>query len=161
MKRLAKFQIIGPATIFVAVCSGELAVAALARWPSSELLWQANLEWFHAFQKSSYALSVFGTIRYAQLGLVAFPLIAMALGGIALRRPLVLAVASNLSLVYASFVLYADYLYDQAGREASISILTTYSNPDVVLCFVLVAASFLGFVDSHLYYIRAVRDAVR
>jgi hypothetical protein len=161
MKRLAKFQIIGPATIFVAVCSGELAVAALARWPSSELLWQANLEWFHAFQKSSYALSVFGTIRYAQLGLIAFPLIAMALGGIALRRPLVLAVASNLSLVYASFVLYADYLYDQAGREASISILTTYSNPDVVLCFVLVAASFLGFVDSHLYYIRAVRDAVR
>jgi hypothetical protein len=95
------------------------------------------------------------------LCLIAFPLLAIALGGIALRRPLVLAVASNLSLVYAAFVLYADYLYDHAGREVSISILTTYSNPDAVLCLVLVAASFVGFVDSHLYYIRAIRDAVR
>jgi hypothetical protein len=161
MKRLATLQIIGPATIFVAACCGELSAAALAHWPSSELLWRANLEWFRALQKSSYALSEFGTIHYAQLWLIAVPLIAMALGGIVLRRPLVLAVASNLSLVYASFVLYADYLYDQAGREVSISIVTTYSNPDVALCFVLVAASFLGFVDSHLYYIRAVRDAVR
>jgi hypothetical protein len=161
MKRLATFQIIGPATIFLAVCSGELAAVALARWPSSAVLWRANLEWFHAFQRSSYALSTFGTMRYAQLCLIAFPLIAMALGGIALGRPLVLAVASNLSLVYSSFVLYADYVYDHAGREGSMWIVTTSSKPDVVLCFVLVAASFLGFVNSHLYYIRAIRDAVR
>jgi hypothetical protein len=161
MKRLAKLQIIGPATIFMAVCCGELSAAGLARWPSSEFLWRVNLEWFHAFQKSSYALSAFGTIHYAQLFLIALPLIAMALGGIVLRRPLVLAVASNLSLVYASFVLYTGCLYDQAGREVSISIVTTYPRPDAVLCFILVAASFLGFVDSHLYYIRAVRDAVR
>src|ERR1700746_1156454 len=77
MKRLAPLQIIGPATIFIAACCGELSAAALAHWPSSELLWRANLEWFHALQKSSYALSAFGTIHYAQLWLIAVPLIAM------------------------------------------------------------------------------------
>ncbi|MCU1340437.1 MAG: hypothetical protein JWO19_6018 [Bryobacterales bacterium] len=161
MKKQAKFQMIGPVVVFIAVLAAELAAAALARWPSSELLWRANIEWFHAFQKSSYALSAFGTVSYLQLWLIAFPLIAMALGGIALRRPLLLAVASNLSLVYASFVLYADYLYDQGGRVASVSLVTPSANPDVVLCIILVAASFVGFADSHLYYIRAVRDAVR
>jgi hypothetical protein len=161
MKRQAKFQMIGPAAVFVAVLSAELAAAALARWPSSELLWRANIEWFHAFQKSSYALSSLETVSCAQLWLIALPLIAMALGGIALRRPLLLAVASNLSLVYASFVLYADYLYDQAGRASSVSLVTDSANSDVVLCIILVAASFLGCADSHLYYIRAIRDGVR
>jgi hypothetical protein len=161
MNRLAKLQLIGPVSVFLAVFAAEIAAAALARWPSSEMLWQANVEWFHAFQKSNYALSAYESMSYSQLWLIAFPLVTMAYCGIALKRPLLLAIASNLSFVYASFVLYAGYMYEQSWREASLSLMTISSNPDFLICFVLLVASLLSFAVSHLYYIRAVRGGIR
>lgn len=168
MNRLAKLQLIGPVSVFLAVFAGEIAAAALARWPSSEMLWQANVEWFHAFQKSNYALSAYESMSYSQLWLIAFPLVTMAYCGIALKRPLLLAIASNLSFVYASFVLYAGYMFEQSWREASLSLMTfssslmtISSNPDFLICFVLLVASLLSFAVSHLYYIRAVRGGIR
>jgi hypothetical protein len=161
MHRLTKLQLLGPVVLLVAVFAAEIAAAALAQWPSSGLLWRANLQWFQAFQKTHYALSAYEDISYSQLWLVAIPLVTIAYGGIALKRPLLLAIASNLSFVYASFVLYAGYVYEQSWREASLSLMTVSSSPDFVICFVLIVASFLSFAVSHLYYIRAVRGGFR
>ncbi len=161
MIQLGKLQLVGPMAVFVAVGSAEASAALLTHWPSSEILWRANLQWFHAFQKSSYALSAYTAIAYSQFLIVAVPLIVIAACGLALKRPLLLATASNLSFVYALFVLCADHLYDQSWREASLSLTATSSNPDSLVCFFLVAASFVSFAVSHLYYIRAVRGGVR
>jgi hypothetical protein len=160
MNRQTKLQLVGPAAVIIAVAGAEIAAAALARWPSSEMLWRINLEWFHAFQRSSYALSAYDTLGCSQFWIIAVPLIALMFCGATFKRPLLLAAASNLSLVYASFVLCADYLYDQSWREASLSFMTVSSSPHFLFCVVLVAASLLSFTVSHVYYIRAVRDGL-
>lgn len=156
MNRLGKLQLVGPMAVFVAVSSAEISAELLTHWPSSEMLWRTNLQWFHAFQKSSYAIST----THSQFLIIAVPLIVLAIFGFALKRPLLLATASNLSFVYALFVLCADRLYDRPWHEASLSLTTASSNPDFLICFLLVAASFLSFAVSHLYYIRAVRSGV-
>jgi len=161
MNRLTKLQLLGPAVLLLTVIAAEIAAAALAHWPSSGFLWHANLKWFHAFQASNYALGAYETMSYSQFWLVAVPLFVIGYGGIIFHRPLLLAISSNLSFVYASFVLYAGYLYGQSGRQASLSLMTVWSAPAFPISFVLIAASFLSFAVSHLYYIRAVRGDIR
>jgi hypothetical protein len=156
MNRLAKLQLIGPLAVFVAALAAEFAAAALARWPSSEMLWRVNLEWFRAFQKSSYVLSGYEITNHSQFWIIASPLIAISFCGIVLKRPLLIAAGSNLSLVYTSFVLYVAYLYEQPWRMVSLSLVNILSDPNFVLCFLLVATSFLSFAVSHFVYIRAV-----
>ena len=160
MNRLTKLQLLGPAVLLLTVVAAEIAAAALAHWPSSGFLWHANLKWFHAFQASNYALGAYETMSYSQFWFVAVLLFIIGYGGIIFRRPLLLAISSNLSFVYASFV-YAGYLYGQSGRQASLSLVTVWSDPAFPLSFVLIAASFLSFAVSHLYYIRAVRGVFR
>src|SRR6266567_2897600 len=159
MNRLANLQLLGPAAVLVAAGGAELAALSLGRWPSSELLWYLNLEWFHAFQKSNSALSAYDGANFSQFWIIAFPLAAAALCGAALKRPLLLAAASNLSLVYASFVFAADCMYGQ-WRTASLSIMTISSTPHFLIGVGLVVASLVSFAVSHFYYIRTVRNGV-
>lgn len=156
MARLAKLQLIGPLAVFSAVVCAELAAGALARWPTSETLWRINLAWFQAFQKSSYAIETFETATCSQLWIVAAPLFVLAICGIAYKRPLLLATASNLSFVYACVVLYADCLYSRSWPKGSLPAMIMTSASDILLLVVLVA-SFLSFLISHVYYIRAIR----
>jgi hypothetical protein len=161
MNRLVKLQLIGPVVVFLAILAAEMSAAALTRWPSSVFLWRANLEWFHAFQLSNYALNAYKQFNYSQLWVIAFPLGALAFCGITLKRPLLLATASNLSLVYASFVLYTGYFCDRPWHEASMSFVAVSVEPDFLVCFVIVSASLLSFSVSHLYYIREIRGGDR
>jgi hypothetical protein len=153
MARLTKLQLIGPLAVFMAVLSAELATSALAHFPASEMLWRINVAWFQAFQKSSYAIDAFEAVSYSQFWIVAVPLFSLAIGGVLLGRPLLVATASNLSFVYACIVLYADYLYNRPWQSRMI----IPSAPEYLLCYMLVALSFLSFLVSHFYYIRAIR----
>jgi hypothetical protein len=156
MTRPAKLQLIGPITLFIAIFGAEASAVALAHWPSSVILWRANLEWFHAFQSSSYLVSPYMPGLADQFWVIGCPLLSLAMCGLLCNRPLLLAISSNLSLLYAVFVFYADYLFGQSWREVSLVAVTASPNSNLTFCLVLVAVSFLSAAVSHLYYLRAI-----
>jgi hypothetical protein len=157
MSRLAKLQLVGPATLFAAVLAAEAATFALAQTPSSEALWYVNLRLFGIFQKSHYVLSAFIDVEYFQLFCIALPLFVAAWCGFALKRPLMLAIASNLSMVYAIFLPCCGYAWELSSQQASLGFMGMPFGADYVLCLVLVASSVLSFGVSHAVYVRALR----
>jgi hypothetical protein len=157
MIRLAKLQLAGPLALFGAILAAEAAAWALAYTPASELLWYFNLKWFAAFQRSHGMISAYISVDYAQLLAVALPLLIMALFGYASGRQLPLAVASNLSFVYASFLAYAWCDLANAPETAAITSIDLPTGPDRYLFMVLIGASLVSFVISHLLYLRSVR----
>jgi hypothetical protein len=159
MSRLARLQFIGPALVFAAVLSAECAAYALSRAPSSQILWYANLRLFGLFQKSHYVLATYVDVAYFQLLFVALPLILLASYGLFRRRALALAIASNLSCVYAAFLLYTSCLAE-LPRAASLVATGVSMRPDLLMGVVLLGSSLLSLVVSHIIYIGSLRQKV-
>jgi hypothetical protein len=157
MDRFAKLQIIGPTALFVAVLAGEAAAYALQIAPSSTTLWYINLVWFGIFQRSYYALTGAVDIAYFQLLFVALPIFLLALYGLIFRRRLALAIASNVSLVFVSFVFFSWWAYEPSMQQASLAVVSTPAGPDVYLCVALLGFSLLSFIVSHIAYLHDLR----
>jgi len=164
MTRAAKLQLIGPIVLFATVLAAESAVYALAYDPTSEILWFINLKLFGLFQHSYYVLSSVVDIEGFQLVFIAFPLMLAAVLGIALKRPLLLAIASNVSLVYASFLTYCSTIVDTAPQQAALGLwgasvipASIPTGPYLYLILVLLGSSFLSFAVSHIEYLRSIR----
>jgi hypothetical protein len=150
-------QLIGPATVFAALLAAESAAYALALYPSSQLLWSVNLQLFGVFQKGHYVLSTYVDMAYFQIACIGLPLLLVACYGLVLKRPLALAVASSLSFIYVAFLLGAAYAWDEAWRHAPFVVARILSGPGACVTAVLVGASLLSLVVSHMSYLRACR----
>jgi hypothetical protein len=159
MRRLANLQLAGPAALLLAVAAADSASWALSQSPSSALLWYVNLELFSAFRRSRWMLSDVVSLPFAQLFLIAGPLGLMAFLGILLRRNLLLAIASNLSLAYAVFLVASWYAWTSYGMASSASLSAVHvpTGGNFYLFLVLLVASVASFLASHLFYIRALR----
>jgi hypothetical protein len=171
MSRLAKLQLIGPAVLFAALLGADSAAYALATFPSSSILWRINLELFGIFQKADEVLRGHVDIAYFQLLFVGLPLAIIAGGGVVFRRRLLLAAASNLSFVYAAFLLCSWYVSEHSWRQTSLTMaslvttssMTTGVSSDLCVAAILLVASLLSLVVSHMSYLRAClaeRDVV-
>src|SRR5689334_18052057 len=149
MTRPAAIQLIGPSVVLAAICAGEVSAISLSQWPTSEILWRANIEWFHAIQKSS---SIFYAYPRSFLGawLVVF---AFGLWGLISNRPLPLAISTNLSFLYAVFLFCGAYLINRSWWTHAF---TPSSDTQFGICVILVALSFLSAAVSHIHYIRAI-----
>jgi hypothetical protein len=164
MTKLAKLQLIGPVVVFLAALAAEAAVYALNYSPTSEFLWYINLKLFGLFQQSYYVISNRVDIDGFQFLCIALPLFLVAVFGFVFKRPLALAIASNLSFIYASFVVYCSYMVDGASRQASLSVAsaavawTVRSSPYLSMIAVLLGSSLLSFTISHVAYFRALRN---
>jgi hypothetical protein len=156
MDRITKLQFVGPAALFCAVVAAEGAACALAHAPTSEALWAVNLTWFEIFQRSHYVLTEISDIPYFQLFFIALPIFALALFGLLFRRRLALAAASNLSLVYTGFLIFAWIAYEPAIQAASLGAVSLPLGPDLLLCVALLGFSLLSVVASHIAYLREV-----
>jgi len=154
MSRLAKLQLIGPVALFCAVLAAEGAVWALAHSPTSEFLWYVNLQVFGSFQKTHYALSLLVDIDYLQLIGIATPILALAIIGYLAKRQLLLAISSNLSFVYAAFLIYSWRGAIPPSKAASLGMLVLPSGPDRYLFLFLLCASLISFLMSHAVYLR-------
>jgi len=159
MNRFARLQLIGPFTLAAVIFAAEAAVYGLEHHTSA-FLWYVNLQWFPAFQASYYIISKYISVPYSQLFFVAIPLVVIACAGMWTKRPFLLAIGSNLSFVYTVFVVYA-WLHTQTQGSPSASLvpMVASTNPDGVLCLVLLGACLCSFFVSHLIYVRAVRAA--
>ncbi len=157
MRKLGAFQLLGPVALFVALAGADGVAYALQREPYSATLWYLNLQWFGMFQASHYGLSLVSGEGLEQLLFVGTPLLAIAAAGAILRRPMLQAVASNLSFVYILFV-FISWFKQKAPLEASLAIQYTQSSGSELLILVLlVASTLLSFVVSHVSYINASR----
>ncbi len=157
-----KLQFLGPAVLFAFILAAEGAAWALDRAPSSEVLWYLNLEIFPISRKTYYVLSNLVDIPYFQLYFIAAPLFALACGGLATARALPIAIASNLSFVYASFMAYCwatanPHLEAASLGGVSVSSISLPSGPGVYLVIALVFISLASFAISHFCYFREIR----
>jgi|SRR5882757_2149017 len=157
MNRLAKLQLIGPCALFVAVLAAELATFALTQDPTSELVWYINLKLFGIFQRAHYILSDVTVLPASQLVFIAAPILALACYGFRRKQTLSLALASNLSFVYAGFLLYSWGASQRVTMQVSLSPILVPSGPGLYTLLVILACSLLSFVVSHLNYVRTIR----
>jgi len=166
MTRLGRLQLVGPATLLVALLVSEAAARALAYAPTSETLWFINLKFFGIFQKSRFYL--YDYIPYdardylpivsAQLFFVVASIFLAACLGLALRKRLLLAVASNLSLICTASLLFLWYTDERQSQQASLVIVGALQGPNLYLLVALLGASLLSSMISHLLYIREYRN---
>jgi hypothetical protein len=156
MSRFAKLQFLGPAVVFLAVLMAEGAAFALAQMPTSETLWRANLEFFEVFQRSHYLLAPVLDLPYAQLFVIAFPLLGIAVYGLLAGRDLALAIASNLSFVYAAFLIFIAANNQSYPLAASLTGIAVPTGPSIYLPLVLIGVSLISFFVSHCHYIRRI-----
>jgi hypothetical protein len=161
MSWLAVLQLVGPGVIFAGVSAAELAAYALDRFPSSPTLWYINLELFQVFQKSHEHIGAFISIANSELLLIAIPLSALALVGTFFRISLLIALASNLSCLYASFLAYVwygnAYLPRGAGLFASMSVTSSSLGASAIVCSLMLVPTFLSLCASHILYIGLIR----
>ena len=150
MPLIAALQVVGPAVLFAALLAAESAAYALSVLPTSPVLWSVNLRLFDIFQKSHYLLSTYCNIPFLQLVCIGAPLVLTACYGLIRKRQFALALASSLSFVYVLFLQYA--WYAQSWQR-----VPRLAEPDVWLAGVLVGASLLSVVASHVSYLRACR----
>jgi hypothetical protein len=154
--RIVKLQILGPIAVLLGAGAAEAAAWGLAQMPNSETLWFLNLKVFAIFQKGHYVLNPLVHIPYSQLLLVAVPLFALAAYGYFGQRSFILAVASNLSFVYAAFLLLLGMVPDAPAHAASLASIAIPAGPKLFLPLALVAASLVSFFVSHFQYLFAV-----
>jgi hypothetical protein len=171
MNRLAKLQLLGPLVLAAMIIAAEMAAEMLAINPSSSLAWYLNLELFGLFQRSHYVLSDRIGIPYFQLLFVALPILVLVCAGTLLRRRMMVALATNLSLVYVFFLGYSWRLVEtpalfsaslgnpQSSATLSVSAWSLLSGPHVYPLLVMAVTSLLSFAATHLLYVRAVRQA--
>ena len=156
MSRFVNLQFLGPAVLFIAILTAEGAAFGLAQMPTSEILWRANLEVFAVFQRSHYLLAPALDLPYAQLFVIAFPLLAIAVYGLLAGRDLALAIASNLSFVYAAFLIYIATINQSYPLAASLTAIAVPIGPSIYLPLVLIGVSLISFFVSHCHYIRRI-----
>src|SRR5436309_6740600 len=150
MRGLTRLQLLGPLVLLCIVGAAEAASHALASDPTSALLWYLNLELFSIFRKSGAFLDHYGSVPFAQLLFVAF-LAVLAVIGFARRKFLPVAIASNLSFVYAGFLLYTWHHWNTLGqvRAASLAPVQVPAGSTLYLFVGLLLTSFVSFAASH------------
>jgi len=160
MSRLFKLQFLGPLAVFLATLSAELAVRALAYAPSSELLWFVNLKMFGIFQRSYYMLSELVSLQGFQLFGIALPIFLLACYGLAARRRLPLALASNLSFAYAALLLFSWQTPGPPTTQASLGSIAVPTGAGFYVLTGILGTSLVSFAISHLLYLRAARSEI-
>src|SRR5262249_17881882 len=107
-------------------------------------------------QQTHYVLSTYTDVACFQLLFIALPLFIVASYGLLCKRPLALAIASNLSCGYAAFLLYTACM-SRALDAASLASVTVSAPSDILACLVLFGSSLPSFLVSHIFYIGSLR----
>jgi hypothetical protein len=154
-----RIQLAGPATLIAAICCAELGARALANWPTSSFLWYLNLEVFQSFRYSPDGLGLGRWLSEDGFGgaiWVAIPVLALLCIGLLLKVRLPLALASNLSLIYSTFLLYGSFNAINPTATLHHLRLSALWGPSSMLVVVLLLACFISSMVSHRSYWRDI-----
>ena len=159
MIRLARLQIFGPLVAVLIVGAAEAAAFALAHFPTSEALWYVNLKIFQVFEQSALRLQPPLNLPYAQFFIITLPLFALALYGLFTKRLFPLALASNLSFIYAGYVFYCFLNSQPHSLTASLSDIALTNRSNIYLPLFLSGASLFSFLVAHYQYVLGISSA--
>ncbi len=159
MTKLFKLQFLGPLALFLATLSAELAARALSAFPSSEWLWFVNLRLFGIFERSYCQLSEAFNLPGSQLFAIALPLFLLACYGLMSGRKLALALASNLSCVYAAFLLVSWQSPVATTAQASLGSINVPPGAGLYVLSAILGSSLLSALISHVLYLSEPRTA--
>src|SRR5262249_43737719 len=112
---------------------------------------------FGIFQKGHYLLSSQIDIAYFQIVGIGLPLLLAAGYGLVFKRPFALAAASSLTFMYVAFLLCAAYVCDEAWRQTPFAMSRSVSGPGAAVTALLLGASLLSLIVSHMSYLTACR----
>jgi hypothetical protein len=159
MHGLSRLQLIGPLVLFGTVAVADIAAYELANAPTSAWLWFLNHEVFSIFRKSRAVFANYVNLPFVHV-FVASLLAALAVMGLMLRRNLLLAVSSNLSLVCAGLLVYSSLYWKSLGqvRAASMAAVHVPTGSDVYFVVLLAIGSLVSFAASHYVYFRLLRQ---
>ena len=88
------------------------------------------------------------------------PILLIGCIGVVCRKRLLLAISSNLSFVYAGYLIYLWTVMQPHALQASLSaIALPKGGADLYLVASLLGASLSSFCVSHFIYVRDVRAA--
>jgi len=158
MQRLTRLQLIGPLVLFLTVGAADVTAYALAEVPTSASLWFLNQEVFAIFRKSRMVLELWD-LPLAQLAVAAL-LLSIALAGMMLRRYLLLALSSNLSLLCAGIIVYSSHYWNNVSKiqAASLVAVQVPTGTDLYFFTLLLVGSLMSFVASHCWYFLLLRQ---
>jgi hypothetical protein len=139
-----KLQIAGPLLLIALIMSGEVAGHALSTWPASSLLWYLDLEVFPPFPYEPKfivnGLGPDGVLKSIWLAGALFSLICI---GTILKARLPIAIASNISFIFAAVALYQTLSVD-------------FVRPSVILMIGVFFATIISSSQSHRAYWREI-----
>ena len=123
-----KLQLAGPVGVIITVACADVGARALAYWPSSPVLWYLNLEVFRPVQYTFVAEKgmIFGDL--GQIACVVLPLLALICIGLIANVRLLLAIASNMSLVYSVLLLFGLYFANNPVAEKGVKLSALVDN---------------------------------
>lgn len=148
-----KLQIAGPVSVTVALACAQGGSYALGYWPSSPLIWYLDLEVFRPVQYSFLAEKVAVLGDLAQTLCVGVPLLALVCIGLITKARLPLAIASNMSLLYSTLLLYGSYLANSPAEEMGLNLSALWA-PSFFFATSILLTSILSSAMSHLAYWR-------
>jgi hypothetical protein len=129
--------------------------------PSSELLWFINLRVFGIFQRSHAVLGQVVAIDGFQLYGIALPIFLLACLGLATKWRLPFTVATHLSPVYASFLLFSWRVGVPTTTQASLGPIAVPSGAGLYVMATILGTCLLSVVVTHLHYVFAVGKEIR
>jgi hypothetical protein len=150
MRRYENLQFIGPLSLIAALLGAEVSARALGEWPSSTVLWYLNLEVFRPFQS---AIDNAGPMDWLGIEVVTPAIVASVTfvvligAGCIIQRRLLLAIASNFSLLCAA-LLYCGIVANEHGWMHSTSAS--------VFAATVLLITLLSSIVSHRIYWQAI-----
>lgn len=150
-----RLQLVGPAGVIGAVVCAEFGAHALAYWPSSPLLWYLSLEVFRPVQYSFSAVNGPVLSDLAQTLCVAVPLLALVCIGLITKVKFLLALASNISLIYSVLLLYGSCLANGPTTKMGVKLSALW-DPSIFLLGSVLLAAVLSSAISHRAYWREI-----
>lgn len=151
----ARLQLIGPSLVSLAAVAAGVAARALAAHPGSQMLWYLNLEWFSFFERAWEALPQNLGVPYIMVWL-SLPALVVAWGGFLTQKRLVLAIGSNLSLIYMIVLGCLSLGLNYSPQAASLQYVHMPTGPNLAVLLLLCVAAFISFAISHIVYVRTI-----
>ena len=133
--------------------AAEGASNALVGIPSSPVVWYLNRGLLGFFRNGRFIDVDFEIAQWLPL-LLGLSLLSMAWWGFLFGRRLMLALASNLNLTYAFFLICTGCDFWPAGG----TLVASRRWGELLIAAVLLSASIVSALASHLAYRHAIRD---
>ncbi len=160
MQRSLTCQTLGSLTIVGLFALSEAGCRLLAAYPGSAFAWFLNIHVFRVFEHARIAASPLRMLFHPN----ALAVSILVLGAIVAARwagqRFVVAAFANVSFAVAVALAYTAWMGTRTSRSVSLPGLALEQGLDTLMVVVMLAASSVAALVSHLSFLGAIRDTL-